>query len=79
MRQELKDKKMELICGGTVIISSEKMMVAFSTTRERFDLKNCTFRQARDYVADLLAANPGLNDAEFDALAKQKLAANGWI
>ena len=79
MRVQMNEQDMEQVVGGTVIISKDYMNVGFSTTREKFDLKNCTYKQVRDFVDDLLEANPGLGNAEFDALAKKELQAKGWI
>lgn len=79
MKMEINENELEKVSGGTVIISKDNMHVGFSTMGEKYDLKNCTYKQARDYVDDLLDQNPKLSDAEFDALAKQKLQAKGWI
>lgn len=79
MRQEINENEVEKIVGGTVILSKDYNTVAFSTTRQKFSLQNCTYRQARDYVEDLKDENPGLSNAEFDALAMKKLQAKGWI
>ena len=79
MREQLNEMDLEGVVGGTVIISKDKMKVGFSTTKEKYDLKNCSYSQARNYVEDLLDANPGLSNAEFDKLAKNSLKAKGWI
>lgn len=79
MRQQLNEQAMEQVVGGTVIISKDYMMIGFDTTQEKFNLKNCTYRQARDYVDDLLDSNPGLSNAEFDTLVKNGMKAKGWI
>jgi hypothetical protein len=79
MREQLNEQEMENVVGGTVIISKDKMVVGFSTTKEKYNLKNCTYRQVRDLVDDLLEANPTLGNAAFDKLAKDTLSAKGWI
>ena len=79
MKKEINDNELENVVGGTVIISNDYHNVGFSTLGEMYDLKNCTYKQARDFVDDLKAENSKLTDAEFDALAKQKLQAKGWI
>ena len=79
MRQQLNEQAMEQVVGGTVIISRDYMMVGFDTTQEKFNLKNCTYKQVRDYVDDLLDDNPNLGNAEFDQLVKKNLQAKGWI
>lgn len=79
MKEPINEQALEGVVGGTVIISKDYMVVGFDTTKESFSLKNCTYKQVRDYVDDLLDENPTLSNAEFDALAKQKLQAKGWI
>ncbi len=79
MKEPINEQALENVVGGTVIISKDYMVVGFSTTQEKFNLKNCTFKEVRDYIDDLLDENPSLSNAEFDALAKQNLQAKGWI
>lgn len=79
MREELNEQALDQVVGGTVIISKDYMTVGFSTTREKFSLKNCTFKQVRNYIDDLLEENPNLSNAAFDKLAKDNLKAKGWI
>jgi hypothetical protein len=79
MKQEINELELESVVGGTVVISKDKMKVGFTTMGGSYKLVNCTYKQARNYVEDLKDANPGLTDAQFDALAKQNLQAKGWI
>ena len=79
MRKEINENEIEMVVGGTVIISKDNMNVGFSSTREKVNLKDCTYREARNFVEDLKDANPGLTNAEFDALTRQKLEEQGWI
>lgn len=79
MRESINEQLLENVIGGTVIISKDYMIIGFSTTQEKFNLKNCSFKEVRDYIEDLLDANPNLNNAEFDALAKKNLQDKNWI
>ena len=79
MREQINDQEMENVVGGTVIISKDYNNIGFSTTREKFDLKNCTFKQARNYVDDLLEEHPEMSNAEFDNFVKNAFKAKGWI
>lgn len=79
MREMLNEQDVENVVGGTVIISKDNMIVGFSTTKEKFNLKGCTYRQARDLVDDLLEDNPNLGNSAFDALVKKTMKAKGWI
>ena len=79
MREQINDQEMENVVGGTVIISKDYNNIGFSTTREKFDLKNCTFKQARNSVDDLLEEHPEMSNAEFDNFVKNAFKAKGWI
>lgn len=79
MKQEINDQELDLVTGGTVYISRDKMRVGFSSTGEKYDLKNCTFRQANDLAQDLWEANQTMGDSAFDALVKSEMKARGWI
>ncbi len=79
MREKLNDQELEQVVGGAVIISKDYMNIGFSTTKEKFNLKKCTYREARNYVDDLLDDNPNLSNAAFDRLVKKKFHDRGWI
>ncbi len=79
MKKELIDNQLEEVVGGTVIISKDAMKVGFSTMGQMFSLKNCTYRQARNLVDDLLDANPNMTNSQFDQYCKKELQAKGWI
>lgn len=79
MKKELKDEMLESVNGGTVIISKDCNTVGFSTTEEMYDLKNCTWREARDLRDDELEKNLGLNNHEFDMHMKRLYQDLGWI
>lgn len=79
MRKEISDENMSAVTGGTVYISRDKMRVGFSSTGEKYDLHNCSFRDANDLAQDLWEANQDLGDAAFDALVKSEFASRGWI
>ena len=79
MRKELDAESLGKVSGGTVYISRDKMRVGFSSTGEKYDLHNCSFRDANDLAQDLWEANQDLGDAAFDALVKSEFASRGWI
>lgn len=79
MREQINENILEDVVGGTVIISKDHMVVGFSTTQEKYNLKNCEYRQVRNLVEDLKDANPSMGNAEFDAFIKKTLQSKGWI
>lgn len=81
MRTEIVNTDLESVVGGTVIISEDYMNIGFSTLKEKYDLKNCTYRQVMNYVADLKdeAKAKGMTNAEFDVYCRDKLWDNNWI
>ncbi|MBQ2956282.1 MAG: hypothetical protein IJE08_07460 [Clostridia bacterium] len=74
---ELNDDELDCVSGGTALISANTNRVAFSTTREIFSFKNCTYRQVRDLCESLIGEYP--TEAEYDAACKAALKEKGWI
>lgn len=79
MKNELNDTQLDNVIGGTVIISEDYMNIGFTTLREMYNLKNCTFKDVRNFVGDLKDENKGLTNAAFDVLCRDELKARGWI
>ena len=79
MRKELEDAQMDNVVGGTVIISKDYMNVGFSTLGEKYNLKNVTYKDARDYRDELIEQNPQMSNSAFDKFCKQKFFDRGWI
>lgn len=78
MRKEINDAELNDVAGGIVFLSKDYNMVGFSTLQEDYKL-NCTYREARDLRDDLLEANPGISDSDFDVLVKNAFISKGWI
>lgn len=79
MRTKLNDSDMDKVVGGTVIISKDRMIVGFDTLGEKYSLKNCTYREARDYRDDLIDSCSNMSNSEFDKYCKKKFKDRGWI
>ena len=79
MRKELNNEQIGNVVGGTVIISKDYMKVGFDTLGQMYDLKNCTYKEARNYRDDLIEQNPQMSNVEFDKFCKAKFAERGWI
>ena len=78
MKKELQDTELEMVTGGTVIVS-DLGKVGFTTIGKKFKLKNCTWKEARDRAEELLDQNPNMSNADFDQLVMQEFLSNGWI
>ena len=78
MREQLNDSEMEKVAGGTITINRSTMNMGFTSIGENYEL-HCSFRDARNFADDLKAANPGLSEAEFEALVKLQFQSRGWI
>lgn len=79
MKQEINDQELDFVTGGTVYISRDKMKVGFSSSGRKYNLKNCTFREANNLAQDLWEANQTLGDAAFDALVESEMHRRNWI
>ena len=78
MRKELIDNELEEVVGGTVNLSEKKNKIGFSTLGEGYTLK-CSFKEARNLVATMFAANTDATEREFDTLVRDAFASRGWI
>ena len=79
MKRELNENQVDLVVGGSVVISANKMKVCFTTMAQAFPLHNCTYREAYNYVDQLLDENPNLNNEQFDQFCYERLREIGWI
>ena len=79
MKKELKDFELNDVVGGTVVISKDYMVVGFTSLSKMFHLKDCTYKQARDFAEDLHEANRTMSNKEFDTFCLAQMDANGWI
>jgi len=81
MRSEINDSQLEEVVGGTVIVSEDYMVVGFSTLKTKHNLKNCTYRQVMNQVADWKdeAKANNMTNAEFDVWVRDQMHARGWI
>ena len=79
MRKEIDDARVENVVGGTVIISEDYMIVGFTTLGEKYDLQNCSYREALNLIQDLKDSSQGLTNAEFDVLCRDEFEDRGWI
>lgn len=79
MREQINDKTLESVVGGTVIVSGDKMKVGFTTLNQKFDLKNCTFDQVMGVIYSMYGSYKDHTGSDFDTAVKQALQAKGWI
>ena len=78
MREAINDNELEMVTGGSVVISSLGR-VSFSTLGKKFKLQGVKWKQARNYAEELLEKNPQMNDKAFDEFVMNKFYALGWI
>ena len=80
MKEELFGEDLESIAGGAVHISASTGIVTFTSVGKGYTIKNgVTAQQVRSFVNNLLDANPGMGEKEFDIFAAKQLRAKGWI
>ena len=78
MREEIKDKDLEVVAGGAVLLSEGRNRISFSTLCEGYTLK-IPFSQANDEVVKMYVQSSGMNEYEFDTYVKKVFQDNGWI
>ena len=76
---EISDDELEQVAGGVVIIAADSNEIAFSSRKIKYKLNGISARDARNMVLDLMDANPGLSDADFDKLVRNTFNRNGWL
>ena len=78
MREELKDNELEMVAGGTVVVSNIGN-IGFTSLGVKYRLQNVDWKTARNVAEDMYDQNIGMSDAEFDQLVLNTFMANGWI
>ena len=74
---ELNDEELDMVSGGTAFINANIGKVGFSSTKEIYTYKNCTYRDVRNLCEDLIGKYA--TEAEYDAACVAALKAKGWI
>ena len=78
MRTEMNENELELVVGGTVIVS-DLGRVGFSTIGKKFTLKNVGWREARNYAEELHDDHKDMTNSEFDQFVMKTFQDLGWI
>lgn len=79
MRQEINMEDLELVNGGVVFLSKDWMKIGFSTLKQTFSLKNCTFGQAFALADAIYEQYKDQGNAAVDAATKAAFEEKGWI
>ena len=79
MREQINMEDLELVNGGVVYLSKDFMKVGFSTLKQTFSLKNCTFGQALGLVDSIYEQYKDQGNAVVDQKTKEAFKAKGWI
>lgn len=77
MRTELNMDNLEQVAGGKAYIDGNTNRIAFSTTKQVYQLKNCSSIQALAIVDGLRGKYA--TEEEFDAACLAALQSKGWI
>ena len=79
MREQLGMEDLELVNGGVVYLSKDFMKVGFSTLKQTFSLKNCTFGQAFALADSVYEQYKDQGNAVVDQKTKEAFQNKGWI
>lgn len=74
---ELNDEELDQVAGGVVRVNGNTNKVGFTTLQRVYDLKNCTYYEARNLCESLLGQYS--NETEHEAACEAALKAKGWI
>jgi len=78
MRTEVNENDLELVAGGTVVVS-DMGKVGFTTIGRKYKLQNVGWREARNYAEELHDSHSSMSNAEFDQFVLNEFARKGWI
>ena len=74
---ELNDEELDNVAGGVVRVNGNTNRIGFSTLKKAYDLKNCSYYEARNLCESLLGQYS--NETEHEAACEAALKAKGWI
>lgn len=77
MRQELNDKNVEQVVGGTVRFNGQK--VEFTVLKEKYDVQNCDVDQANLIIVTLYAQYKFQGNRVFETKVKEAFTEHGWL
>ena len=78
MKTEINDNELELVVGGTVVVS-DLGKVGFTTMGKKFKLQGVGWRTARNYAEELHDQHSNMSNSEFDQFVYNEFVAKGWI
>ncbi len=79
MRQELNDKDMSQVVGGTVILNTTRMRLGFTYLQEAYDVVNCSDDDARDLVNALYKQYKYDGDKALEEATRAAFLERGWL
>lgn len=78
MRQELNDRMLEEVTGGSVTLSKPMNMCGFTTLGKIYKIKG-DFALMRNRLFELYDEHSDMSDKAFDTLVRDEFQARGWI
>ncbi len=79
MKEQINEQDIEQVTGGTVVFNKRWGNVSFSTTGDKYTLKNCSVDDAWSLVERLRETHRNLSEEEFDNLIRTTFEGKGWI
>lgn len=79
MREQINNEELDLVNGGVVYLSKDFMKIGFSTLKQTFALKNCSYGQAFALVDSVYEQYKDQGNSTVDQKTKEAFQAKGWI
>lgn len=79
VRQELNDKDLDQVVGGTVIVNGTRMRIGFSYHQQAFDLVNCDKIDAMLTATQIYAEYRDKGDKAFEEAVMNEFRNRGWL
>lgn len=78
-RKEINPEELENVTGGTVYLSKDFMKIGFSTLKQNYKLKGCTFGQALALTDAIYEQHKDEGNQAIDEAVKAAFEEKGWI
>lgn len=78
-REEIDFNELDMVNGGTVYLSKDFMKVGFSTLKESYSLKDCSFGQAFALADEIYEQYKNQGNQAVDEAVKAAFKEKGWI
>ena len=79
MRNELSEKDVEQVIGGTVLLNTTRMRIGFTVLNQAYNVVNCSDIEAMNLVTEMYGQYRYAGDQALEEATLAAFQAKGWI